>query len=867
MPGATSQQIRSDFIKFFEKHGHKFVTSSSVVPLDDPTLLFTNAGMNQFKPIFLGSTKSDYTRAVNSQKCIRVSGKHNDLEEVGHDTYHHTFFEMLGNWSFGDYYKKEAITWAWELFTKEWGLPKERLYATVYKDDTEAEELWKQVTDINPSHVMRFGEKDNFWEMGETGPCGPCSEIHIDLTPNGDGGRLVNAGSSDVIELWNLVFIQYNRNADRSLTPLPSKHVDTGAGFERVVRVLQNKQSNYDIDIFTDIIHGIESRTKKSYETAVTQPSFRVIADHLRMLTFSITDGAVPGNDGRGYVLRRILRRASMYGRKLDMREPFIHDLVKYVVQSMGDAFPEIKSRQSFVEKVIKTEEENFNRTLDRGIEVFEDVVRQVEKKGFKMIAGDDVFKLYDTYGFPFDLTRVMAAERGLSVDENQFTEAMTKQKERSREEGKKKFVAADIKWKQVNQDVKTKFLGYDTLASEAHLIKYHRDGHQLQLILDQTPFYAESGGQVGDKGVIEFNGTKLEVWDTQKINDVTIHFVDDPEDLNIENYSAVQLKVLPEHRNPTIKNHSATHLLHAALRSVLGDHVHQAGSVVEPSRLRFDFSHFEKLSVEQIEQIERIVNQKIRENIPLQHHRNIPISQAKQMGALSFFGDKYGEWVNVVQFGEFSKEFCGGTHVPSTGFIGFFKIISESSIASGVRRIEAVTGELAEKMIHEALEISDKLQALLTCKSNEIIDRVGHLITERKNLEKELGQVNLKIAALEIDTLIKNAREINGFKVVSEKVDLPQGVELKSMGDSLREKLKSGVGVLAASNNGNIAFVCVVTDDLIKSKNLNAGNLIKEIAKIAGGSGGGRPHLATAGGKEVDKLKEALNKLFELVK
>lgn len=867
MSGTTSQQIRSDFIKFFEKRNHKFVPSSSVVPLDDPTLLFTNAGMNQFKPIFLGSTKADYTRAVNSQKCIRVSGKHNDLEEVGHDTYHHTFFEMLGNWSFGDYYKKEAIAWAWELFTKEWGLPKERLYATVYKDDMEAEDLWKQVTDIHPSHVMRFGEKDNFWEMGETGPCGPCSEIHIDLTPNGDGGKLVNAGSPNVIELWNLVFIQYNRNADRSLTPLPSKHVDTGAGFERVVRVLQNKTSNYDIDIFTDIIHGIESRTKKSYETTETQPSFRVIADHLRMLTFSITDGAVPGNDGRGYVLRRILRRASMYGRKLDMHEPFMFDLVRYVVQSMGDAFPEIKSRQSFVEKVIKTEEENFNRTLDRGIEVFEDVARQVEKKGVKIISGDDVFKLYDTYGFPFDLTRVMASERGLSVDENQFAEAMTKQKERSREEGKKKFVSAGVNWKQINQDVKTKFLGYDTLVTDARLIKYHRDGKQLQLVFDQTPFYAESGGQVGDKGTIEFNGTKLEVWDAQKINDVTVHFVDDPEDLSIENYSNVKLKVLPEHRDPTIKNHSATHLLHAALRSVLGDHVHQAGSVVEPNRLRFDFSHFEKLSVEQIEKIEQIVNQKIRENIPLQHHRNIPISQAKQMGALSFFGDKYGELVNVVQFGEFSKEFCGGTHVASTGFIGFFKIISESSIASGVRRIEAVTGEFAEKMIYEALEVSVKLQTLLFCKSNEIVNRVENLISQRKDIEKELGQINLRMAVLEIDTLIKNAREISGFKVVSEKVDLPQGVELKSMGDSLRDKLKSGVGVLASSNNGNISFVCVVTDDLIQSKNLHAGNIVKEIAKITGGSGGGRPHLATAGGKEISKLDEALNKLFELVK
>lgn len=860
----TSQEVRRQFIKFFEERGHKFVPSSPVVPNDDATLLFTNAGMNQFKPIFLGTEKRDYARAVNSQKCIRVSGKHNDLEEVGHDTYHHTFFEMLGNWSFGDYYKKDAIAWAWELLTETWQLPKNRLYATVFKNDDEAADLWKKVTDIDPSHIQRFGEKDNFWEMGDTGPCGPCSEIHIDLTDKGDGGKLVNAGSPEVIELWNLVFIQFNRNSDRFLMELPAKHVDTGAGFERITRVLQNKKSNYDIDIFTDIIKGIEHHTRKTYEDDHLKAPFRVIADHIRMLTFSITDGAIPGNDGRGYVLRRILRRAALYGRKLSMHEPFIYKLVSNVVDSMGEAFPEIKSRQAFVEKVIRTEEENFNNTLDRGIEVFDDTVRKLEKAGLREIPGEEVFKLYDTYGFPIDLTRVIAAERGFAVDENKFAEEMTAQKQRSREEGKKIFISKDVNWRIVSPEKKSAFLGYETLETDSELIKFNHDGQHLQMVFDRTPFYAESGGQVGDKGKATFKNMTLEIWDTQRVGDDIVHFADAIPGIELEKQHRARLSVYKEHRHPTIKNHSATHILHAALRSVLGEHVHQAGSVVEPNRLRFDFTHFEKISDEQLLKIENLVQQKIFQNLPLQHHRNIPIQDAKKMGALSFFGDKYGDIVNVVQFGDFSKEFCGGTHVPSTGEIGFFKIVSESSIASGVRRIEAITGEQAGSMLRQEHEVNEKLKKLLNCSLEEIFEKVEELTERRKDLEKELIHLNLKLMTSKLDEILFNAHKVNGIRIVSSEISLPEGVELKEVADALREKLKSGIGVLASVKNGNINFVCVVTDDLLQK--YNAGHIVREIAKIAGGSGGGKAHLATAGSKDPGRVNEALKSLITMI-
>lgn len=857
-----SQEIRQQFISFFQERGHKFVPSSPVVPLDDPTLIFANAGMNQFKPYFLGSSVPDFARAVNSQKCIRVSGKHNDLEEVGHDSYHHTFFEMLGNWSFGDYYKKEAVAWAWELLTTVWGLPKDRLYATIYKDDDEADEVWRNVTDIDPSHIRRFGEKDNFWEMGETGPCGPCSEIHIDLTPDGRGGSLVNAGSPDVIELWNLVFIQYNRDASGKLAPLPAKHVDTGAGFERITRVLQGKPSNYDIDIFQDIIHGIADRTKKSYDDVV-KPAFHVVADHVRMLTFAITDGAVPGNDGRGYVLRRILRRAAMYGRKLDMHEPFIGDVVKSVVASMGDAFPEIRERQSFVERVIRTEEENFNRTLDRGIEMFEDVARSLARSGRKVVEGSDVFRLYDTYGFPMDLTRIMAVERGLSIDEAGFEAAMAEQRARSREEGKKKFVAQTIEWTRVSDDRKTEFLGYDTLQAEARVIKFSRDASQVQFVFDRTPFYAESGGQVGDRGYIELNGARLEVWDTQKVNDEIVHFAEAPLDLDLAKYSTVKLYVSPEHREPTIRNHTATHLLHAALREILGDHVHQSGSVVEPDRLRFDFTHFERVSEDQLQQIEDRVNEKIRQNIVLQHHRQIPIDDARKMGALMFFGDKYGDRVNVVQFGEFSKEFCGGTHAPNTSFIRLFKIVSESSISAGVRRIEAVTGEAAESWVRLAMTTLSSLSRQLNCEPKDVTARMAELTESRKSLEKQVYDLRMELLSHRLIEIVGKPYDQEGISVIAGSLDVPAGIDPRDIGDQLRQKMGTSVALLVLRTEGSSTLLCAVADDLIKNRKLHAGHIVKTVAQHFGGSGGGRPHLATAGIKtapDIGEIEKQLN-------
>ena len=702
MTAYSSNDVRSQFISFFEDKGHKFVPSSSLILPADPTLLFANAGMNQFKPIFLNQVEPIEKRAVNYQKCIRVSGKHNDLEEVGHDGYHHTFFEMLGNWSFGDYYKEDAIRWAWQLLTENWGLPKDRLYATVFREDDEAETLWPKVTDISSDHVLRFDEKDNFWEMGNTGPCGPCSEIHIDLTPDGDGRNLINAGSEHVIELWNLVFIQYNRLTDASLADLPQKHVDTGAGFERILRILQNKKSNYETDVFVSLFDGIEAVTGKSYESSQNKVSMHVIADHLRMLAFSMADGAMPANEGRGYVLRRIIRRASRYARNLGLHEPFIYKLVPYLQGSMGLAYPELATREGHIAKVIKAEEESFNKTLDKGLEIFEDIVSNLNVKGHDTIKGEDAFKLYDTFGFPLDLTTVMALERNFKVDEDGFKIQMDKQKQRSREEGKKVFISQDTDWQILDTQYReSEFLGYDKLAlSEVSVAKLNVAGSTLELVFNKTPFYAESGGQVGDKGLIRCNGHILEVWDTQRVAGDIVHFADSETETDLLKLKTFQLEVDQQNRKHIIRNHTATHLLNAALRQILGDHVQQAGSLVEAGKLRFDFSHYEKVTDDQLEEIQELVRSKIRQNIPKEHHRNVPIEKARKMGALSFFGDKYGDHVNVVQFGDFSMEFCGGIHVESTAEIGYFRIISESSIAAGTRRIEAVTGLAAETAI-----------------------------------------------------------------------------------------------------------------------------------------------------------------------
>lgn len=856
----TSQEIRQQFLDFFKSKDHRIVPSSPVVPFDDPTLLFTNAGMNQFKDVFLGTGTREYKRAANTQKCIRVSGKHNDLEEVGHDTYHHTFFEMLGNWSFGDYYKKEAIMWAWELLTEVWKLPKERLWATVYKNDDEAFDLWKQVTDINPKHILRFGEKDNFWEMGDTGPCGPCSEIHINLSDDYDNPSYVNAGTPECIEIWNLVFIQYNRDESGKLHELPAKHIDTGMGFERVCAVLQNKSSNYDTDIFMPLIDEIVKISNVKYEKEEEKIPMRVIADHIRALTFAIADGAVPGNEGRGYVLRRILRRAARYGRKINLKEPFLFQLVDVLVRTMGDVFPEIKEKQNYIKKVIKAEEESFNATLDRGIELFEEVVRRLNKNNQRVIPGEDVFKLYDTYGFPVDLTSLMAREINFSVDESGFQKLMEAQKERAREASREKFasvniVLTDLSSFNLTDNKPVEFTGYDELKSEAKIIGLKKEGRSNLIVLDRTPFYVEAGGQIDDVGKIIAPSTEIEIVDVAKVETAVIHISENSSAELLQPGMSVIAEVDEKRRWDIMRNHSATHFLHKALRTILGTHVQQAGSYVGPDRLRFDFTHFAKLSPEEIYDIEALVNEQLRRNLPLIHHRNIPFEEAKKMGALMFFGDKYGDRVNVVQFGDFTMEFCGGTHVKNSSQIGLFKIISEQSIASGVRRIEAVTGAGVEKYIHQQIE---------HLKQSE--KKIEELLETKKKLEKEIAELKMREKIEQLDHILSLYSEEKDVRIHKGKVHVDNMDELKSLGDELRNRIKSGVGILISQIEDKVGIVAVVSDDLIKSKNLSAGKIVGELAKLVGGGGGGRPHLATAGGKDITAITKALAKVEEVV-
>ncbi len=934
----ASKEIRQQFLDFFKSKEHKIVASSPVVPFDDPTLLFTNAGMNQFKDVFLGKGTRDYKRAVDTQKCIRVSGKHNDLEEVGHDTYHHTFFEMLGNWSFGDYYKSEAIEWAWELLTKVWKLPKERLWATVYRTDDEAFNYWKTKTDINPKHILRFDEKDNFWEMGDTGPCGPCSEIHINVGNDFDNPKYVNAGVAECIEIWNLVFIQYNRDEKGILHELPAKHVDTGMGFERVCAVLQKKNSNYDSDVFTPLINEVANMSGLQYEKATEEQrvAMRVAADHIRTLTFAIADGAVPGNDGRGYVLRRILRRAARYGRKLNLNKPFLFELVDVLVKTMSDVFPEIKEKKDYVKKVIKGEEENFNATLDRGIQKFNEIVLElvrwnshtVNEKGLLesrydlvvlndnetiqviersekqqaefqrklgeggwpdsewdginkfnikindwkpeyttkffnrplIIKGEDVFKLYDTFGFPVDLTNIMAKEKGFVIDEAGFNELMNAQKQRARESTRDKFasvsVAFDIQISIETIQKKTEFTGYDELKSTSKIIGYKKEKSNDLVILDKTPFYVEAGGQIDDLGNLITKNIKLPVVDVTKIDDKTIHVIENETNILISAGADAIAEVDEQRRWDIMRNHTATHFMHSALRKILGTHVHQAGSYVGPDRLRFDFTHFAKLSPSELKDIEALVNEELRKNMRLEHHRNIPFEVAKKMGALMFFGDKYGDKVNVVQFGDFSLEFCGGTHVQNSSQIGLFKVISESSIASGVRRIEAVTGLGIEKYIESQIE-----------KLKHSDERIAELLEAKKKLEKEISELMLKEKLGQVDSILSNPNSVNGINVYKSIVTVANAEELKSMGDELRSKIKSGVGVLFSVVDEKVSIVCVISDDLIKEKKLSAGKIVGEIAKLVGGGGGGKNHLATAGGKDVANVQAALSKVEEVVR
>ncbi len=866
----TSSKIRQQFIDFFKNKEHTFVQSASVIPADDPTLLFTNAGMNQFKDVFLNKGHRDYTRAVNSQKCIRVSGKHNDLEEVGHDTYHHTFFEMLGNWSFGDYYKKEAISWAWELLTEVWKLPKERLYATVFGGDTndnlaadsEAEKLWKECTDIDPTHILKFGKKDNFWEMGANGPCGPCSEIHIDLTDDLSAAKLVNKDTDKIIEIWNLVFIQFNRDEHNQLSTLPQKHIDTGAGFERLVAVLQNKKSNYETDVFTPLLSAIARIAAIEYSKSTEQTAFHVIADHIRMLAFSIADGGLPSNEGRGYVMRRILRRAARYGRKLNLQKPFLYKLVDDLAKNMGDAYSELKERKEHIKKIIKSEEESFNRTLDRGLEIFSRIQNDLKKKKVAVIPGTEVFKLYDTYGFPVDLTAVLADENGLSIDSAGFEDEMQQQKDRARASAK--FSAQSLNtdsWIILNDQEDSKFVGYEETKKVTHISRFFQDGDNVQLRLMETPFYAESGGQIGDKGTISGAGFELTVIDTQKNGNAIIHFCKTKDKLDTK-ASDVTAQVAENDRTRTIKNHTATHLLQAAIQKVLGDHIHQAGSSVGPDRFRFDFTHHEKIAMEDLQKIEKIVNEEIQKDTHLEITFK-KIAEAKAEGAMALFGEKYGDIVRTVRIGDFSLELCGGTHVKGTGEIGLFVIVSEEAVASGVRRIEALSGPQAIAYMQSARKNLREISMLLNSSEKEASGKVQNLLEANKILEKEIAQTKAEALGSNIDVIIKSAKEKNGVNIIIHQLKNTETQALKELADKIRGQVKNSVGLISSINDDKLAFVAFVSADLIGT--YNAGDLVRKVASAAGGGGGGKPHMATAGGKDIGKLQDAL-KVFEQI-
>lgn len=868
-----SKEIRNTFINFFKEKGHKFVPSSPVIPFKDPTLLFTNAGMNQFKDIFLGLETRDYKRVVNSQKCMRVSGKHNDLEEVGVDTCHHTLFEMLGNWSFGDYYKKEAIEWAWQLLTDIFKLPKDKLYATVYYKDDEAKKYWEQVTDIRHDHILKFDEKENFWEMGETGPCGPCSEISIDLGPERcdkqhiKGHRCeVNGECERFIELWNLVFIQYNREKDKSLVELPAKHVDTGLGFERLVAVLQNVDSNYATDLFVPIINKISELTGIEYPGKDNGVAHKVIADHIRALTFTISDGVLPSNEGRGYVLRRILRRAARFGRSLEMHEPFIYKIVPTVVDVMGDAYPEIKEKHQYVSMVIKAEEESFNNTLDRGIDIFDKLIASLKKQGKKQIPGSEAFKLYDTYGFPLDLTQLMAREIGVTVDEKGFKKHMETQRQRAREAGVRIYEAAHLleDWHTLTTGTDSGFVGYDQSEIEANIRGIKQDKGTLLITLDKTPFYGESGGQVGDQGEIIGDNFIIKIEDTLRVANKIIHLGKNQLPAKIQNPKVIA-RVNQQLRLAIARNHTATHLLQAALRQVLGEHVHQSGSLVAPDRLRFDLTHFDRITESQIEQIERLVNEKLWENLPVQKFHT-SYDKARTMGAMALFGEKYGDTVRIIKIGDYSTELCGGTHLETTGQIGSFRIISESSVAAGIRRIEAITGEAAYLQSVKERKILESATSLLSCKPDEISAKIEQLIQDRKLFEKKLRELRTQISRSNIIELVHNAVPVDNFRLAISKVETDSADTLKEMADTLREELRSGVGVLGTIINSKLTFVCVVTEDLIKQKKMKAGDIVRQVAQITGGSGGGRPHLALAGGKDISRLDEALRAAKRIV-
>ncbi|MDB5112796.1 MAG: alanine--tRNA ligase [Mucilaginibacter sp.] len=884
----TANEIRQAFLDFFASKGHTIVPSAPIVVKNDPTLMFTNAGMNQFKDIFLGEAPAKFPRIADTQRCLRVSGKHNDLEEVGIDTYHHTMFEMLGNWSFGDYFKKEAIEWSWELLTEVYKLPKDRLYVSYFEGDvkdglekdTETYNLWK--TYVDESHILPGNKKDNFWEMGETGPCGPCSEIHYDSRPDSeralvDGKILVNADHDQVIEIWNNVFMQFNRLKDGSLQQLPAKHVDTGMGFERLVRVLQGKTSNYDSDVFQPTIEFISQKSGKKYNAAAKPGdedwniavAMRVLADHIRAVSFTIADGQLPSSNKAGYVIRRILRRAVRYSYQyLDFKEPFLNQLVPLLAEQFKGVFDELYNQKDFVQKVILEEETSFLRTLDKGIKYFEDYFNKTYVRSGTTPSGDNIqlifpgekaFELYDTYGFPIDLTELMARERDAVINMETFNTSLQQQKTRSR-------AATTIDttdWIQLRDDDTVEFTGYDETETIAHIVKYRKvtakGKEQFQIVLDKTPFYAESGGQVGDTGELVFpDGEIINVTDTKKENGLIVHFVDKlPDDIN----DALTAIVDPERRSSIMNNHSATHLLHAAMKQVLGSHVNQKGSLVNADYLRFDFSHFAKVTDEELEQIEAIVNEKVRENIPLKEERNVPYQEAISSGVTALFGEKYGDFVRVITFDDkFSKELCGGTHIKATGHIGFFKIVTESAVAAGVRRIEAITGIAAENFINEQNKLVSHLKELLK-NPKDISKSVESLLDENTRLKKEIEKSILEKSSGLKTELAQMAESINGINFIAQKVELPNADAIKNLAYNLKDIVPNLFLVLVATIDGKPNITVMIAENLVKEKGLHAGNIVKELAKEVKGGGGGQPFFATAGGSDVEGLDKVLIK------
>ncbi len=870
-----AKKIRSTFIEFFQSKQHHYVPSSPIVVKNDPTLMFTNAGMNQFKDAFLGNEIAKYSRVANSQKCLRVSGKHNDLEEVGVDTYHHTMFEMLGNWSFGDYFKKEAIEWAWELLTEVYGLEKDRLYVSVFQGDEgdnlgldqEAYDLWKAI--VPEDRIILGSKKDNFWEMGDVGPCGPCSEIHIDLRSDADralvaGKDLVNNDHEQVIEIWNLVFMQFNRISDGSLKALPSTHVDTGMGFERLVRAIQHKSSNYDTDLFTPFLVALAKKSGKVYgEDLATDIAFRVIVDHIRAISFTIADGQLPSNNKAGYVIRRILRRAVRYGYTfLGFHEPFLYELTSLIADNFGDVFPEVRQQQEFIAKVIYEEEASFLRTLDNGLKILDQIKAELKANNDNVISGKTAFELYDTFGFPLDLTSLIARESGLSLDEKGFAEEMEAQKTRSRAASESE--TGD--WVIVNEDNGVEFVGYDFLKAHCQIIKYRvisdKKGDKYQLVLDKTPFYAESGGQVGDTGWLISETEKVKVIDTKKENDLIVHFV---ENLPKNPELTFGAEVDADKRFLTENNHTATHLLQSALKEVLGDHIQQRGSLVNQNLLRFDFSHFSKLSNEEISEVEDIVNSKIRENITLSEQRNVPIEEAKNQGATALFGEKYGDFVRVITFDKsFSVELCGGTHVPQTSKIGLFKIISEASSASGVRRIEAITAEAAEKYYREKEDLVKEIQELLK-HPKDLKKSIESLLQERNDLKKELEVLHLEKASGVKVELLKQFVSGDGINTLIAQVELPNADSLKKLAYELKNETANAFVILAAKIDDKPQIAVIIDEELITSKNLNAGQIVRDLAKEIQGGGGGQPFFATAGGKDLAGLENVVAKAREL--